>query len=154
MSLPQFRKYVVVNSSGQLLTYNNNGRIKLKETAWYIDPATGKTTYAQLADDDLGFVAGSTLASGAEIVGDNEVDNTSNKYLGSQLQLEITHDEGTAASGTFELYMAGGDATGELTTDASGYDSAALNKLSLVGVLTWHASGADDEVMRSNVFEI
>ena len=154
MPLPQFRQYVVVNNSGQTLTFNSNGRINVKETAWHVNTTTGKVVYTQLADDDLGFIAGSSVADGAEVVGDNEVDNTSDLYLGSQVQLEITHDAGTLADGTFDLYMAQGDATGELETDASGYDSAEANKLYKVGSLTWHSAGVDDEVMRSPVFHI
>ena len=152
--LPQFYKFVVVNNSGQTLTYNSNGRINLKSTAWFINTATGKVTYTQLADDDLGFVAASTLANAAEIVGDVEIDNTTNKYLALQVQLEITHDEGAAADGTFDLYLSAGDATGELETDASGYDTVALGKLRFIGSLTWHASGADDEVIRSQTWNV
>lgn len=152
--IPQFYRFVVVNNSGQTLTYNSNGRINLKVTAYIIDPATGEVTYTPLADDDLGFVAASSLADGAEIIGDVEIDNTSNKYIGLQPQLEITHDEGTAASGTFDLYLSGGHATGALPTDASGYASAEANKLRLVGLLTWESNGLDDELMRSNVWDI
>ena len=154
--LAQFYRFVVVNNSGSLLTFNApaTGRINLKVTAWFIDPETGKVTYAQLADDDLGFVADSSLADGAEIVGDVEIDNTTNLYIGLQVQLEITHDEGAAADGTFDVYIAEGDATGELPTDASGYDSAELNNLPMIGNLKWHASGADDEVMRSAIMPV
>jgi len=152
--LSQFRKFIVVNNSGQTLTYNNNGRINLKETAIHINTADGKPVYTQLADDDLGFVAASTLADAAEIVGDNEVDNTSNLYMGSQVQLEITHDEGTAADGTFDLYIAGGDATGELETDASGYAGTEANGLTFIGSLVWESNGLDDELIRSQVFSI
>lgn len=152
--LPQFRQWVLVNNSGQTLTFNNNGRINIKETAWIIDPTTGKITYTQLADDDLGFVAAGSLANGSEIVGDNEVDNTANLYLGSQVQIEITHDEGTAADGTFDLYMAEGDASGELQTDASGYASASANGLKRKATLVWESNGLDDEVMRSPVREV
>lgn len=154
MSLPQFRQFIVVNNSGQLLTFNNNGRINLKETAIHFNTTTGKIVYTLLADDDLGFIAGSSLANGSEIIGDNEIDNTSNLYLGSQVQLEITHDEGTLADGTFDLYMAMGDATGELETDASGYASAEANKLHVIGSLTWEPNGLDDELMRSVKFDI
>jgi len=156
MALPQFRQWVVVNNSGQTLTYNNNGRINIKETAVHYTTTSGvsKLTYTQLADDDLGFVAASTLADAAEIVGDNEVDNTSNLYMGSQVQLEITHDEGTLADGTFDLYMASGDTTGELPTDGSGYAGAEANGLTFIGALVWESNGLDDEVMRSNTFTV
>lgn len=154
MPLPQFRQFIVVNNSGQLLTFNNNGRINVKETAFHFNTTDGKIVYTQLTDDDLGFVAGSSLSDGSELVGDNEVDNTSNLFIGSQVQLEITHDEGTLANGTFDLYLAQGDATGELETDASGYLSAEANKLFFIGSLTWEPNGLDDEVMRSDVWHI
>ena len=151
--LPQFRKYILVNNSGQTLTYSAGGRINIKETCWIIDPTTAKITYTQLADDDLGFTTG-TLANGAEIIGDVELDNTSNLYIGAQLQIEVTHDAGTAATGTFDLYMASGDATGELESNASGYASAEANGLMFIGSLIWESNGLDDEVMRSPIFSI
>lgn len=154
--LPQFYRFVVVNNSGQLITFNNNGLINVKETAWIIDPDTGKVTYTQLADDDLGFVGGGSLADGAEIVGDVEINNTVNKYTGAQLQLEITHDEGAAIvvpNGGISLYLSGGDATGELPTDAAGYGSAEAAHLDPVGTMPCDPNVADDELMRSNVWE-
>ncbi len=151
--LPQFYKFVLVNNSGSLLTFNNNGRLNLKMTAWIIDPSTGKITYTPLSDDDFGFIAAGSLADGAEILS-TEIDNTSNLYLGLQLQLEVTHDEGAAADGTFDLYRAGGDATGELPTDATGYGSAEAARLQRVRSLTWEPNGLDDEVMRSPVWNI
>ena len=155
MPLPQVRQFIVVNNSGQLLTFNNNGRINVKETVWHFNTTTGKIVYTQLADDDLGFIAGQSLANGAEFIGDNEIDNTgSNLFIGSQVQLEITHDEGTAADGTFALWMAQGDATGELETDASGYANAEDSGLFLVGALKWESNGLNDELMRSKVWNI
>jgi len=154
MALPQFRQWVLVNNSGQTITWTANGRINIKETAIHFDTTNGKIVYTQLTDDDLGFVSGQSNTNGSERVGDNEVDNTSNLYVMSHVQIEITHDEGGAADGTFDLYMAAGDVTGELETDASGYDDAETNKLRYVGSLVWHASGVDDEIMRSPVFTI
>ena len=151
--LPQFYRIIVVNNSGQTVTYNNNGRLNLKLTAWHWNASAGKPVYTQLSDDDFGFIAGDSVADGGEEK-TSEIDNTSNLYAGLQIQLEVTHDEGTAADGTFDLYLDGGDATGELASDASGYDDAETNKLQAIGSLTWHASGVDDEVMRSDVIEI
>lgn len=151
--LPQFYRFIVVNNSGQTLTYNNNGRINLKMTAWIIDPSTGEITYTQLSDDDLGFGAGDSTADGAEDKS-SEIDNTANLYVGLEIQLEITHDEGAAADGTFDIYLDGGDATGELASDATGYGSAEAAKLEFVGSLTWEPAGGDDEVMRSWVFNL
>jgi len=151
--LAQFYKFVAVNNTGQTLTYNSNARLNLKVTPWYITPSTGLIAYAPDSDDDFGFGAGETVADGAEVLS-SEVNNTSDKYLGAQVQLKMTHDEGSAADGTVDLYLVSGDATGELETDATGYDGAETNKLQFIGSLTWHASGADDEVMRSPVFNI
>ena len=136
------------------MTFNNNGRINIKETAIHFNTTDGKIVYTQLANDDLGFIAGQSNSNGSERIGDNEIDNTSNLYVQSQIQIEITHDEGTLADGTFDLYMAGGDATGELETDASGYASAEANKLKPLGSLIWESNGLDDEVMRSQTFTI
>lgn len=146
--LSQFTKFAIVNNSGQLLSFAAGGRINLKVTGWFITPSTGKVDYTTLADDDCGFDGTDTLADGAEILS-GEISNTSTLFLGFIAQLEITHDEGTLADGTFDVYMLTGDATGELESDASGYDSSELGLLSLVGGLTWHASGVDDELMRS-----
>jgi len=142
-----------VNNSGQTLTYDNGGRINVKITGLHIDPSTGKVTYTQLADDDCGFGAGDTLADGAEVK-TGEKDNTSNKFTALHVQLEIIHDAGAAANGRFDVYLDGGDASGELASDASGYDDAETNALDLIGTLVWHASAADDEQMRSAVFEV
>ena len=153
MPLPQFWRIFAVNNTGQTVTYNNNGRLNCKMNAWYVDPATGKIDYTNLGDDDLSFGAGDSTADGGEDKTD-EIDNTSNLFLGCQIQFELTHDEGTAADGTYDLYLDGGDATGELASDADGYDDAESANLFKIGSLTWHSSGADDEVMRSPVFEI
>ena len=151
--IPQFLRYILVNNSGQTVTYNSNGRLNLKITGVYIDPSTGKAAYTALSDDDFGFGAADSTADGGEDK-TSEIDNTSNKYLAHQVQIEVTHDEGAAADGTFDLYIDGGDATGELASDASGYDDAETNELQMVGKLTWHSSGGDDEVMRSNVITV
>ncbi|MEE9185244.1 MAG: hypothetical protein V3U39_12335 [Acidimicrobiia bacterium] len=151
--LPQIRRYILVNNSGSLLSFDANGRINIKETAYRFNTA-GEMEYVPLPDDDLGFIAAGTVAHGAEVVGDNEIDNRQTRYVGSQLQIEITHDEGAAADGTFTLYMAQGMAQGELEEDASGYNTAEANKLEPIGSLTWESNGGDDEVMRSPIFEI
>ncbi len=153
--LPQFSRFIIVNNSGQTVTFNNNGRFNLKVTRWYIDPSTGKVVYTQMSDDDLSFVAADSTTDGSEEKSD-EIDNITGdlEFVGAQVQLEVTHDEGTLADGTFDIYLDGGDATGELASDASGYASAEANKLQFVGSLTWEPNGLDDEVMRSGVLNI
>lgn len=151
--LPQFSRFIVVNNSGQTVTFDNNGRFNLKVTGWLITPATGKIAYTQLSDDDLAFISGDSTVDGAEEKS-SEIDNTSTLFLGFEVQLEVTHDEGTLADGTFDIYMDGGDTAGELASDASGYATAEANKLQLIGSLTWEPNGLDDEVMRSSVFSV
>jgi hypothetical protein len=153
MPLPQFYRFIAYNDTGQTITYNSNGRLNLKMTAWKWDTTNGDIVYTPLSDNDLGFGAGDATADGAEDKS-SEIDNTSNEYVGLQVQLEVTHDEGAAADGNYLLYLDGGDATGELASDATGYENAVLNALQLVGVLKWHSSGGDDEVMRSAIFEV
>ncbi len=151
--LPRFYRFIVVNNSGQTVTFNNNGRFNLKITGWIIDPSTGNITYTILSDDDLAFIAGDSTINGAEEK-TLEIDNTSNLFVGLLVQLEVTHDEGTAADGKFDIYFDGGDATGELSSDASGFADAAANKLQFIGSLTWEPNGLDDEVMRSSAFNV
>ncbi len=151
--LPQFYRFIVVNNSGQTVTFNNLGRFNLKVTHLFITPATGKVDYTQQTDDDLSFIAGDSTADGSEEKSD-EIDNTSNLFIGAQVQLEVTHDEGTLADGTFDVYLDGGNATGGLASDASGYNNAEANNLQLIGSLTWEANGLDDEVMRSEVINV
>jgi hypothetical protein len=146
--LPQVFQFVVVNNSGQTLTFSAGGRLNMKVTRWFIDPATGLIDYTQDADSDMNFGSGS-IVNGAEVVGP-EYDNTSGKYLGAQVQLEVTHDEGTAANGTFDVYLSVGDESGKLTADADGYDSAEQNRITRIDTLRWHEVGVDDEVMRAN----
>ncbi len=153
MPLPQFYKVIVVNNSGATVTFNNGGRFNLKMTGWKWNPAAGDIVYSQLDDDDLGFEAGGSVAAAGEVLS-TQINNTVNEFVGLQLQLEVTHDEGTAADGTFDLYLSGGDTTGELPSDATGYDDAVTNKLQFIGSLTWHPAGVDDQVMRSSVINL
>lgn len=155
--LPQFFRFIVVNNSGQTVTYNSNGRVNLKVTFWHLNQAGSvtKLVYTQDVDDDLSFVAADTWADGAEEKSD-EIDNTANLFLGLHVQLEITHDEGAAvlAGTSFDIYMDAGDATGELQSDATGYKSAEANGLRFVGTLPLEVDYQDDEVVRSSVFDI
>lgn len=152
--VPQFYRFVMVNNTAVLMTVADGASVNLKITAVYIDPSTGKYAYNQLADDDLGI--GATLADGAEILGGVEYDNTSNKYTSLQVQLEVALDLGgsIAAGATCDLYIAGGDVSGELPTDASGYGSAELNRLRPVGVLVFDPAMSDDELARSQVWRV
>jgi len=158
--LPQFFKILCVNNSGQTITFSSNGVLNLKLTWWYIAPATGKIEYSQATDDDMDFDAGRSITDGTGLMDDSslvatvEFDNTGNKYIGAQVQLEVTHDEGTAADGTFDLYLDGGDASGELASDQTGFGDADDNKLEHIGSLTWDPNGTDDQVMSSPVFNI
>ena len=151
--LPQFYRFIAVNNTGQTIAYDTGGRLNLKLTAWKWDTSNGDVVYTQLTDDDFGFGSGDSTVDGGEDK-TSEIDNTSNEYVGLQVQLEVTHDAGAAADGSYDLYLDSGDATGELASDASGYDDAETNGLQFIGLLKWHSSAADDELMRSPTFEI
>ena len=151
--LPQFYRFIIVNNSGQTVNFNT-GAVNLKVTNWIVDPTTGKITYTQDVDDDLSFDGDENWVDGGELLSD-EIDNTANKFLGAQVQLEVTHDEAEAVTaGGFDIYLDGGDATGELSSDATGYASAELNQLRHIGYMTWELSGSDDDVQRSQVFDV
>jgi len=149
--LSKFFGFILVNNTGSTLTYDAGGRINLKVSPFSI--VKGKAVYGTTVEDACGFGAGDTTVDGGEDP-TTEIDNSSNLNTNALVQLEITHDEGTAADGTYDIYYEGGDTTGELPSDADGYDDAETNKLTFIGSLTWHASGADDETMRSPVFTI
>ena len=149
--LPLFRTYILVNNSGQTLSFSGGGRIIIRETAWKL--TAGVLDPTVLTEDDLGFTTG-TLTDGSEIIGDVQLDNSSDLYWGSQVQIEIKHDAGTAADGTFDLYMAEGNVTGELSSDADGYADAESSDLYNVGSLTWQSDGQNGETMRSQAFAI
>lgn len=160
MAIPQFWRLAVVNNSGQTLTFNSNGRVNMKVTAIEFNTTDGDLIYTPLADNDCDFDAGRSVADGTGIMDDSsllmtaEIDNTANEYVGLQVQLEITHDEGAAADGTFDVYLLGGDASGELQSDASGFLDFDDGNPRSIGSLVWNASGGDDEVMRSDVFSV
>jgi len=153
MALPQFWRIIVTNKTGADNVFDSGGRMNVKMTGLKVDTTNGDIVYDPLGDDDMAFVSGDTMSDGAEEV-TSEIDNTTNEYLGAHIQVEVTHSGGAAGDGTFDVYLDGGDASGELASDASGYVSAEANKLRHVGTLTWEASASDDDVMRSEVIEI
>ena len=148
--LPQLRRYIVSNRTGSGMV--TGGALNLKETEWYIDPATGLINYNAATGDDLGFTG--ALASLGEIIGDIEISNTVNLYIGSQIQLEITHDAGTAADGTFDIYMSQGTVMAALETDATGYIDVVETPPLYIGSLVWPASATNGQLIRSQVFAV
>ena len=152
--LTSFYRFILVNNSGQTVTYDSNARLVLHLKGWFINPSTGKLDYTLLGPESFGFGAGDTTIDGAEDIGSIEFDNTSNLFLGTQVQLDILHDAGALADGTFDLYIARGLTTGGLPTDQIGYSSAEINGLEKVGSLIWDSSPADDDVLFSNVWEV
>lgn len=149
--IPQFYRIAVINNSGQTVAFDTNGRITVKITGSSITPATGKTAYTDITPAAL-IAGGESVANGVE-VRTVEIDNTTNLFTDIQIQLEVTHDAGLAADGTFDMFVIGGDATGELPSDASGYVNASDNGLSQLGSLTWEPNAADDDVQLSDVFQ-
>jgi len=160
--IPQFYRIIVVNNSGDTITYNANGRLSMVLWGVIVDPTTGKLTYTEIASspDDLSFDAGRSVIDGAEVTDEpsllatDEIDNTTTLYINLQLQLEVTHDEGASADGTFDMYLDSGNATEELASDQTGYVDAEANKLRFIGSLTWEPNASDDDVQMSPVFTI
>jgi len=149
--LAPYNKIIVVNNSGQLLSYDPGGRLEVLVTTLYITPATGKIVYTGASNSN--FASTDTLADGAEWLG-VEHDNTgaTEKYLYWLIQLQVTHDEGLAADGTFDIYYEGAWTNNDSPSDQTGYASAEANKLVYVGKLTWEPNAADDDVMLSEEF--
>lgn len=150
--LPQFFRIFVVNNSGQTVNFDT-GLVNLKITGIFIDPETGLLDYTQLADDDMSFDGDENWVDGGELKSD-EVDNTTTKYLAVHTQVEVKHDLGNAATGRFDLYLDGGDATAELRSDAAGFTSAEKDRFTQIGSMTWPAEASDDDVIRSAVFTV
>ena len=125
----------------------------LPYSSWIVYPTTCKVTYSSVGDDLFGFSGGNSLTYGSEIES-TQVDNTTNNYLGLQVQLEITHDLGDAAVDTFDLYISEGDDDGDLQSDATDYSTAEDGKLPFVGSLVWDESAPDTGTIRSAVFNI
>lgn len=146
--VPRFWRVIVYNASGQTVSYDTNGRFNVKVTGVTIDPTTLKPTYTQLADDDCSFAATDTVADGAEVKSD-EINNTVTLYNYLIVQVEVTHDEGAAADGAFLVFFDGGEATGELASDAGGYDDAKIGGLQPLGTIPWNSAYADDDLQRS-----
>ena len=153
--IPQAYRFVIVNKTGKTLTWTNNGRLLITVIGWFVDPATGKVTYASVSEDvpSLSFDGSGDVILDTDEVIFPENFNTGNLHLGLMVSFQVTHDEGTLADGTLDLYLSGGQSAASLPTDASNYSDAETDKLQFVGSLTW-APGADDNIARSNVFNL
>lgn len=158
MAVPEAYRFVIVNNSGETLTFTQNGRLNVTIRGWFIDPSTGKVTNESIvaAEESLEFdSSGETIVNGGEVIFPEHV-NTSNKHLGLQVTFAMTHDEHTAvvAGASMDLYISAGSATGVLPTDQTGYASAEANGLQFVGSMPVEPNGADDDVTLSNVFNL
>lgn len=151
--LGEYYQIIVVNNSGQTVTYDApaNGRINLAIQGVYVDPATGKPSYNAVSPTNA-FGAADSVANGGNWEF-GEIDNSSTLYPNALVTLSVTHDEGAAAAGTFDLYYESG-ATGALPSDGSAYSDPETNGLQFIGSLIWDASPDDDQVMYSNQFLI
>lgn len=150
MNLSKFYKFILVNNTNVTLTYANGARVSLHITKKYITPATGKVFYVTTVVDNFGFTSG-TIVDGAE-VGTADIDNTSDLYLGAEVQLEVAHDLAATATGSLDLYLCTGPAAGDLQDDQTGYVDAETNGLTIVDRLQWPAGLTNDDVVmgRSN----
>jgi hypothetical protein len=151
--IPQFYRIIVLNESGQTVSYDTNGRFSVRITGIHIDPTTLKVTYTQFTADDCSFAATDTVTDGAEVKSD-EYDNTSNLYIGLIVQVLVTHDEGAAADGVFTIYLDGSSATGDLASDQTGYTNAQTDGLLAIGTVVWDQGSSDDDVRLSKPIRV
>lgn len=158
MAVPLAYRLVIVNNSGETLSYTPGGRLNTSIFGWFIDPSTGKVTYSSVAEAEESPEfdgASETIVDGAEVIFPEQL-NTGNKHLGLLISFALTHDEHTAvvANASMDLYISAGLATGQLPTDKTGYAGAEANGLQRVGSMVVEPSGSDDNVTFSNVFNL
>lgn len=147
MALGQFYRFHIVNNSGQTVTFDNNGRITVHIQPVFIDPATGKITYS--SDESLALLAGGESVADGAFLKTDEQDNSGNVFPDALVAVEVTHDEGTAADGTFDIFYESHLQTGELPSDQTGFADPEASGLTSVGSLIWEPNGQDDEIMES-----
>lgn len=147
MALGQFYRFHVVNNSGQLVTFDSNGRVVLHYAQVNITPGTGKIAYGS-GDSVSMITAGQSVADGA-FDKTAEIDNTSDLFPNALVSLEVTHDEGALADGRFDIFYESGIGTGDLPSDKNGFSDPETNGLTFVGSLIWDASPSDDELLES-----
>lgn len=116
--LAKYWRLRILNSTDQILTYDNAARVNARCSPWKL--VSGVLSYGTTIADDLGFDAGETIAADAESEGDVQ-DNTSNLYWGINGYFEVIADA-DSTDGTVYLYLEESDDNSNWPSDAADFD--------------------------------
>ncbi len=132
--LNQYYRFHIVNNSGQTVTYDTaGGRIVLHVQPFYINPSTGKIVYS--GNSSIAVLTGGNTVANGGFIKTAEQDNSSDLFLGALVSVEVKHDEGAAAEGTFDIYYESHLQSGFLPSDHDGFSDPETNGLTSVGSL-------------------
>lgn len=148
--LGKFYRIHVVNNSGQTVTGAEGGVIEVRITPVQMTPKTGKLFYGGVVVEDI---VGTATADGDDVK-TAEQDNSTDLFPNALVALEVKHDEGAAADGTFDIYYESGAGASSLPSDQDGYSDPETNAMTFIGSLIWDASPSDDETLMSMEFLI
>ncbi len=100
--LPEFYRFIVLNSTDQTLTYDNAARIELSITPWKME--SGAMVQGPIISDTTVFLnVGDTLIATGIATG-SIIDNTSNLYIGFTGTFYGKADV-SGTDGTLDLYV-------------------------------------------------
>ena len=113
--LAKYYRFILKNSSGQTMTYDNAARLELRLSPWKL--SSGALAYGTTITDDFGFGAGETITNGSTVES-TVIDNTSNLYMGLNGYIEVLHDH-ASADGYAYLYIEESDDNTNWPSDCS-----------------------------------
>ncbi len=100
--LPEFYRFIVLNSTDQTLTYNSNARIEIHITPWKM--SSGAMAQGTVISDTTSFLdEGESVAAAATVIG-TTIDNTSDLFIGFTGTFYALADQ-NSTDGTLDLYM-------------------------------------------------
>ena len=123
----------------QTLTYDADARIAIRMLPWKL--ASGNLSYGTVVTEDLGFSAGETIVTTAEVEG-SVIDNTSNLYWGVKGIFEITADA-DSTDGTAYLFIEESDDNSTWPSDQADFDCD--EDLRLIATLKMSTDAVDED---------
>ncbi|NQT38196.1 MAG: hypothetical protein HQ581_11940 [Planctomycetes bacterium] len=147
--LPDYFRFLCVNETGQLQTYNSGARLDVGWKGWKLD-GDGALVYQAQQTDDFGFGTGDSISNGSDLSG-TAVNNGSDKYMGLA---GIFHAKTNHAStaGEFHLFVEISDDGGTTwPSDKADFDPM-LDDAILLATIPAMTSTRDD-VEKPFVFE-
>lgn len=145
--LAKYYRLRVLNDTDQILTFNNDARINVRMSPWKL--VTGTLSYGTTITDDMGFVAASTIAIGAESEGD-VTDNTANLYWGINGFFEVIADV-NSTDGTVYLYLEESDDNANWPSDADDFEIE--KHMILVAALNMSTLAVDQDASMNFIIE-